>query len=541
VATSLPGRRYDRLANKTDLDLGFERLLGAVAPREAPQPAVYDPELTLLQYARLAWPVVEPARPFVENWHHAAICDHLEACSRLEIKQLIITVPPRHTKSLLVSVFWPSWEWTFAPGIRWIFSSYSHALSIRDSSKTRRVIESAWYQRRWGRVFQLASDQNTKIKFENDQAGFRLATSTEGLSTGEGGDRLVADDPHNIKKKESDADRESVTTWWDEVFSTRFNHPELHAKVIVMQRSHDADLVGHVLQENAAEYEHLNLSSEYSAKRSKVTVQGFQDPRTKEGELLWPARFTARVLAALKKTLGPSAYSAQFLQDPVAPGGGIFKEVWLRYWRHAPPAPGEPSVDDWVLFTIEVEHWMQSWDMAFKGEEDSDFVVGEAWAKVQADVFLVDETRGQLSFPETQRALLEFTAKHPRATTKAIEDKANGPAVIQSLRRKVPGLVPIDNKGTNLLSRAHSVSPYFASGNVYIPDPNMPGYEWVLDWIIELTRFDKAPHDDRVASAVQAILILLGAIDIREALARAMAEAEAEGPSETHKVVDRKY
>src|SRR5450755_2537710 len=177
------------------------------------------------EFVRQAWHVVEPATPFVSSWHIDVICDHLEAVTRGEIRNLLINVPPRHMKSLLVSVFWPAWEWIRWPERRWLFSSYAASLSIRDSLRCRRLIESPWYQSRWADRFALTSDQNTKGRFDNDRSGYRLATSVGGSVTGEGGDRLVCDDPHNVQEAESDSIRKTTTDWFDVVMSTRVNDP----------------------------------------------------------------------------------------------------------------------------------------------------------------------------------------------------------------------------------------------------------------------------------------------------------------------------
>jgi hypothetical protein len=158
----------------------------------------------LREFVRQAWPVVEPATEFVSGWHLDAICEHLEAVTRGQIHRLLISVPPRHMKSLAVSVFWPCWEWITHPERRWLFCSYAAGLAIRDSVKCRRMVESPWYRRRWGDRFALTSDQNEKSRFENDKAGNRIAIGVGGAATGEGGDRLVVDDPHNVREAPSE-------------------------------------------------------------------------------------------------------------------------------------------------------------------------------------------------------------------------------------------------------------------------------------------------------------------------------------------------
>jgi hypothetical protein len=161
----------------------------------------------LSEFVAQAWPVLEPATPFVQGIHVQAICQHLQAVTEGRIGNLIINVPPGHAKSLLTAVFWPAWVWIDNPQIRWLFASYSAQLSVRDSVKCRRLIESDWYQQRWGRRYQLTSDQNQKHRFENDQTGYRIATSVGGSATGERADVVVVDDPHSVDQAESDAER----------------------------------------------------------------------------------------------------------------------------------------------------------------------------------------------------------------------------------------------------------------------------------------------------------------------------------------------
>ena len=261
---------------------------------------------SLSVYQRAAWHVVEPHVPYVHNWHIDAITDHLEAVTRGEIRNLLINIPPRHEKSLNVSVFWPTWVWTSQAYVQWLYSSYVQALSTRDSVKCRRLIQSPWYQERWGHVFQMTGDQNVKTRYENNENGYRIATSVGGVGTGDGGDVIVVDDPHNVLEGESDKKREEVLVWWDEVMSTRLNDPQTGAKVIVMQRVHERDLSGHVLAQGG--YEHLMIRTEY-VPTTYVSVTGFKDPRTEEDELLWPERFTKKVIDDMKVVLGDYAFS----------------------------------------------------------------------------------------------------------------------------------------------------------------------------------------------------------------------------------------
>jgi len=224
-----------------------------------------DSEASLAVFMQEAWPLLEPGRQFAMNWHIDVICEHLEAVKNGEIRNLIINIPPRHTKSMLVSVMFPAWVWATEPHKCFLYGSYSPKLASRDSNKCRRLIKSPWYQHQWGTKdgnpwVQIKHDQDEKMRYENAQAGTRIATTPGGTGTGDGGDIIVVDDPHKVKGIESEVQRNSVIEWWDEEMSTRGNDSTTVAKVIIMQRVHHRDLSGHCLAKG--NYEHLVIPQE---------------------------------------------------------------------------------------------------------------------------------------------------------------------------------------------------------------------------------------------------------------------------------------
>lgn len=464
-------------------------------------------EKSLRRYIREAWHVVEPATEFVPGFHLDAIAEHLEAVTNGHIRNLLINVPPRHMKSLAVSVFWPTWEWIAHPERRWIYSAYALSLSIRDSLKCRRLIDSPWYQERWGDRYDLTADQNAKVRYDNNKTGYRIATSVDGLGTGEGGDRIVVDDPHSARDADSIAVRESTLTWWDETMSTRGNDPKTVAKVIVMQRLHEQDLSGHVLEQGG--YEHLCLPAEYEP-TTMVTGIGWSDPRREPGDLLWPERFGHDELAALKTSLGSRAAAGQLQQRPAPSEGGMFKRASWRFW-HLPNQPLPPVMlrlpngsyleRPSVELPDRFDEQLQSWDMTFKDTKSSDFVCGQVWGAVQADRYLLDQILGQLDFTATITAFRSLTAKWPRVRRKLVEDKANGPAVISTLHREIGGIVAVNPQGGKM-SRAHAAEPFVESGNYYLPHPNLA--PWVDGFIEELATFPGGRHDDQVDALSQA-------------------------------------
>jgi predicted phage terminase large subunit-like protein len=461
----------------------------------------------LRTFIKTAWPIVEPAA-FVPGWHIDAIAEHLEAVSQGLIRRLLITIPPRHMKSLAVGVFWPAWEWIEHPELRWLCASYAESLSIRDNVRTRRLIQSAWYQANWGDRYQLMADQSEKRRFETDRGGFRIAVGAAGAATGEGGDRIVCDDPHNVAEVESDAVRKGVLDWWDTVMSTRLNNPQTSAQVIVMQRLHQDDLAGHVLEQGG--WEHLALPAEYEGD-TRATSIGWRDPRTTPGELLWPARYGRPEIDALKRSLGSYAAAGQLQQQPSPAGGGVFKRWWWRYWQPkgmnlAPVtvrlADGRTQQVNPVDLPDDFDEQLQSWDCAFKDLSTSDYVAGGVWARRGAYRFLLDQRRERLSFPRTLDAIETMSEKWPMTYTKLVEDKANGTAVIATLQQKISGLVPVNPAGGKIV-RAQAVSPGIESGNVFLPHPAIA--PWVDSFIDECSAFPNGRHDDQVDQCTQAL------------------------------------
>lgn len=475
-----------------------------------------SPDLTLRDFVHEAFHLVEPESRYLHGWHIDAICDHLMAVYRGQIENLIINIPPRFMKSLLVSVFFPSWAWTQDPGARFIYGSYHEKLSIRDSVKTRRIVESTWYQEQWGHRVQLVSDQNEKRRFDNDRGGFRIASSVGGGNTGEGGDFVIADDPHNAKEQWSEAARQTVAEWWDDVMTSRGGRLAVPRRIIVMQRLHQQDLVGHVLDERPNQYVLLRLPMEYEP---KALVQGTPrrsplpdpDPRTEPNELLWEERFPASEVAKLKGGMSAYAIAGQYQQRPAPAEGGIFKREHWRFWQPRGEDLGDVVLrmgDGRVVRITPValpEHFEmtgQSWDMTFKAKRTSDFVAGHVWSRLRANAYLRARRNERLDFPATVRAVREMSQDWPEAGKKWVEDAANGPAVIQTLRGEIPGMIAVRAEGDKV-ARAHSVTYLHEGTNLYLPHPAL--HPWVWDVIEQFAAFPNGANDDDVDAGVQAL------------------------------------
>lgn len=488
-------------------------------------------------FTKGAWSVIEPGTPFKDNWHLHAISDHLEQVSAGHIRTLIINIPPRHMKSIGASVTWTPWEWgpNGMPSRRFLYSSYAGSLSVRDSLKARRIIQSAWYRELWGDAFELCGDQNAKLRFENSKTGYRLATSVGGLGTGEGGDIVAVDDPHNVQEAESEAVRTSTVDWWSATMSTRVNDPETGAFVIIMQRVHEGDVTGFELKERADDFKsqlgecvHLCLPARFEVARRCATyvngVKFFEDPRTKEGELLWPERFSDRAVKTLEKKLGEYGAAGQLQQRPAPIGGGLLKPKFVRLW------PAEKSLPRLV-------HVIQSYDTAYTekttGDPTAMLALGIFEHRGQHRVLLLDAWQEHLHYPALRkRAKEDFKAWYgdddsgAYATKIVVEEKSSGQSLLQDLRLANLPVFAYNPGRADKVARAEVAAPYLEAGLFYMleskQDPGM-AVSWARFVLKDFEGFPNSDDDHSVDCFTQAIIYLrdagflrIDAIDIED-------------------------
>lgn len=438
-------------------------------------------ERRLSHFVECAWHVVEPATEYVPGWHIDAICDHLEAVSRGDIRNLLINIPPRHAKSLLVAVFWPCWAWATQPSMRWLFSSYAQQLSVRDSLKCRRLILSPWYQGLWGDRFTLTDDQNAKMRFENSETGYRIATAAGAAATGEGGDIVVVDDPHSAVGASSEAQRESTLVWWDETMSTRLNDAKTGRKVIVMQRLHERDLSGHVLDRGG--YEHLCLPAEFEAENRCVTSIGWSDPRTEDGELLWPAKFGEKEIAERKSELGEYGYVGQFQQRPSPRGGGMFPVDRFVITPHA-------------VNNRDIAASVRYWDKAGTSGGGA-YTAGVLMHRMKSGEYVVaDVVRGQWGALERERMIRQTAEADGRRVKVWIEQEpgSGGKESAENTIRQLAGFsVQADRVTGDKVSRADPYAAQVQGGNVTLVQA-----DWNRPFIGEHETFPNGQYKDQV-------------------------------------------
>jgi predicted phage terminase large subunit-like protein len=431
----------------------------------------------LRHFVEQAWPIVEPVQKFIPNWHIDKLCDTLERVTRGEIRRLIVNMPPGTSKSLIVSVFWPAWEWATQSHLRYLTASYSDDLTIRDNMRMRDIVTSPWFQEYF--PLALRSDQNAKTRMDTTTGGWRIATSVGGKGTGYHPDRIIIDDPINPKEALSDASRETANTWYDATISNRGLARGARI-VLIMQRLHIDDLAGHLIKRGG--FHLVRWPMRYDAK-----IATDDDERTEHGALLWPALFNEEMVAAQEIVYGGYNTAGQYQQWPIPLGGTMVQRDWFKFYKELPFQPTD---------------WLQSWDCNFKNTEDNDFVCGGVWCRKGQNKYLVHRLNKQLSFPGTLDAIRKMTEDYPQATLKLIEEAANGYAVIQSLQDEIDGIVPVKPMGSKA-ARLAAASPTIESGHCFLPDPSIA--PWVEDFLTEVTSFPRHPHDDQVDMMSQAL------------------------------------
>lgn len=486
-------------------------------------------EESLAEFIKQAWHVIEPAEPYVHGWHIDFICEHLEAITRGDelddgtpYNRLLVNVPPGTMKSLIVNVFWPSWEWgpCDMPYLRYVCAAHKvENLSARDSRRMRQLITSDWYQKRWGDRVRLAKDQNEKLNFHNLMGGFRIATAITSL-TGIRGDRVIIDDPHSVDSASSEPMRESEVSTFLEAIPTRLTNPLRSAIVVIMQRLHERDISG-IIVEKGLGYDHIMLPMRFDPGRAFPTKLGLEDPRQEEGELLFPARFPQSVVDRDERVMGPYATAGQFQQSPEPRGGGIIQRDWWQVWEDGAYPPMDfvvASLD--TAYTTKQENdpsALTVWGVSTRGTKamaTKSITRDGMWVDIATSmereyeqrapsVILMSAWAERLQLHELVEKVAN-TCRRMGVDCLLIEDKAAGHSVAQELRRLYgheDWAVQLVNPGAqDKMARLYSVQHLFAEGMVYAPDR-----QWADAVINQCATFPRAKNDDLVDTTSMAL------------------------------------
>ena len=355
---------------------------------------------------------------FLSNWHIEMLAAKLEDVRRGRCRRLIITVPPRHLKSHLVSVAFPAWLLGHDPSKQILSITYAQDFSDHLARKSRTLMTSQFYEALFDT--RLAKGREAVSDFETTGGGTRFSTSVGGVLTGRGADIIIIDDPLKADDALSESRRRSVNEWFDNTVRSRLNSQEKGAIILVMQRLHADDPVAHVQQHEPWDVLSFPVIAEQDETYDFLTPYGRRQIHRSPGDILQPALLSPTTLESVRRGMTEYNFVAQYQQDPQPPSGIIVKREWLKYYE-----PGDlPKQFDLIL---------QAWDTANKDTELSNFSVCTTWGLKDRRLFLLNVYRHKLEFPDLERAVRELAALH-RAKIVLIEDKASGSSLIQQLR-----------------------------------------------------------------------------------------------------------
>lgn len=415
--------------------------------------------------------------------------------------RLIISMPPQEGKSVRAANDFPIWCLTQNPDMRIVTASYAQSLANRNGRAVRNRIVS---HPELG--LEIAKDNGSVSDWTIDGAeGGLLSVGIGAGVTGQKADMMIIDDPHKDRKEaDSEIRRDTVWDWWTDAASARLAPGA--SVIVILTRWHEDDLAGRlVARDPDAGWEVLNIP----AQADHRPELGETDPLGREpGEFMLSARGrTTAQWEKRKSTAGSKTWASLYQGRPSPESGGVFppESGWARYDR--PLHITKPNGQN-ILPGIERDdhELIQSWDMTFKDKDSSDFVVGQVWLRVGVHAYLLDQVRERMNFTDTCSAVRAMTARWPQATAKLVEDKANGTAVINTLQRTVPGLIPVEPLGSKY-ARASAISPLVESGNVLLPTAEiLPG---VSDTLEEAKNFPNASNDDTIDAMSQAVNQLL--------------------------------
>src|ERR1700756_2640467 len=426
---------------------------------------------------------LNPQAAFLTNWHIEIIAAKLAAVREGKICRLIINLPPRHLKSLMASIAFPAWCLGHDPSAQILCVSYAQDLADKLARDCRSIVMSPWYRQ----IFptRLAPHRPAVQEFITPRQGYRLATSTGGVLTGRGADIILIDDPLKPEEALSDAQRKAANQWYDTTLYSRLNDKRHGAIVIIMQRLHEDDLIGHVLAQEGWEVLSFPAIAEADEVHRIETIWGARCFRRRQGEALHPAREPLETLDRIRRTIGEYNFAGQYQQSPAPLGGGLVKAEWFKRYGEK----DRPERFDRIV---------QSWDTANKASELSDFSVCTTWGVKGKELFLLGLFRRRLEYPALKRAVREQQSLFG-ATEVLIEDKASGTQLIQELIAEGCHGVTRYEPTCDKIMRLHAQTAMIENGFVHIPETA----PWLDEYLHEMTVFPKGKHDDQVDSTAQ--------------------------------------
>ena len=429
---------------------------------------------------------LNPETKFIHNWHIDVIAEALEQCRTGKLRRLIINIPPRSLKSHMTSISFVAWLLGHNPAAQIICASYAQDLSDKLAGDCRALMMTEWYKDLFPAT-RLATSRQAVHDFTTTARGFRLATSVGGVLTGRGADVLIIDDPLKPDEALSETQRNAVNNWYDHTLVSRLNDKREGCIIVIMQRLHEDDLVGHLIQQGEWHVLKFPAIAEENETYIVQTPYGRKIFSRQEGEALHPQREPLEVLAQMREIQGEYNFAGQFQQAPSPLGGGMIKTNWFKSYT-----PEELPKEFELVF--------QSWDTANKCSELSDYTVCTTWGLQKNHLYLLHVIRKRLDYPDLRRAVKQLAAEY-KAKNVLIEDRASGTQLIQDLTADGVRSVTRYEPKMDKVMRMHSASSTIENGFVHIP--GRAG--WLAEYLHELAVFPNGKHDDQVDSTSQAL------------------------------------
>ncbi len=433
-------------------------------------------------FLRRSVATLNPGMPYLPNWHIRAIAYQLDRIRRGEITRLIINMPPRHLKSLTVSVAFPAFLLGLEPWHRIFVISYASELALKHARDSRSLMEAKWYRRAFP---EMRIRRSTDEEIATTQRGFRKATSPGGTLTGLGGDIIILDDPQKPIDAQSKTRRDSLNQWFTNTLMSRLDNKETGAIIVVTQRVHMDDLSGHLMGGSDA-WEVLSLPAIADCDE-EVPIGRTETYFRRAGQALHPEHESIATLRIMQKELGSYDFNAQYQQSPISAGGAMIKRDWLRFDE----APPERKAGSRIV---------QSWDVAAKDGVQNDYSVCTTWLVQGGEYHLIDLVRGRYDYPKLKATALALAERHD-PTAILIEDASAGISLAQEIRAlgsyRVKA-IPVDR---DKFTRLYVEASKFEAGKVFFPKHAA----FMPDLLDELLAFPHGKHDDQVDSISQAL------------------------------------
>lgn len=485
------------------------RLLEArkrLAPLAQPKESISLEEKTKLEtdfsfFFSQAWNVICPGKPLYWSWHYDYIAEHLMLVRQKKLTRLIINVPPRTGKSNFATIAFPVWCWIDEPKTAFLCASYSRDLSTEHNIARRNLIMSQWYQGIFGDRFQLSPDRNLTTQFTNDKGGQMLITSTGYGGEGRGGDIAILDDPMSSTQSLSDSERFSANRWISNTLKQRLNDPTHSAIILIMQRLHELDTTGYVLGEDPGEWTRLTITLEAEKDEEFVFPISGKVVKRKKGEVLQPERFTPKVVEDKKRSR--LVFAGQYQQRPAPLEGNLIKRSEVKYYGGIDPMTGQLDENlPPVIGGSRFDRVMISVDAAFKDKDDSDYVAILTVGVRNRKRYILDVVNEHLDVNATE-LVIRRKREQFGATAILVEDKANGPAIVQRLQNSLPGVIEVTPEGGKI-SRVFAAAPEWQAGDWYVDR----SAAWAEPFIQQITMFPTAANDDMCDAMSQASIWL---------------------------------